>query len=222
MEKADADESVPICQTVLLRLLAVSPTKGRPGSDLRTAVGDFLAYADYLIRYDLAGPPLQAIYDLARATGITFPKLEDVRSVAAAQTARTVGAALIRDSLVNFTLAAQGLVLADMIFVSRDDVDAAKLVVNSAFGPMEETMADAMDQQGYVGVVSLHAAIIAHLVKTARPLPRMLNFVFAQSSPTLVTAYRLYADASRADELRAENHVVHPAFELPAGRALSS
>jgi hypothetical protein len=33
---------------------------------------------------------------------------------------------------------------------------------------------------------------------------------------------RLYYDASRADELRAENKVVHPLFMLPTGQALSS
>jgi prophage DNA circulation protein len=36
-----------------------------------------------------------------------------------------------------------------------------------------------------------------------------------------VLAYRLYADASRADEIRAENKVVHPAFCPPTGIALS-
>ena len=50
----------------------------------------------------------------------------------------------------------------------------------------------------------------------------MLNFVFAASLPTLVAAYKLYADASRADELRDQNKVVHPAFMLPTGRALSA
>jgi prophage DNA circulation protein len=40
--------------------------------------------------------------------------------------------------------------------------------------------------------------------------------------PTLVMAYRLYADASRGDELRAENKVVHPAFSPAAGLALSA
>jgi len=32
---------------------------------------------------------------------------------------------------------------------------------------------------------------------------------------------RLYSDAGRADELRAENDVVHPAFMRPTGYALS-
>jgi prophage DNA circulation protein len=57
---------------------------------------------------------------------------------------------------------------------------------------------------------------------TARPLPRLLPYQFARVMPTLVLAQRLYADASRADEIRAENHVVHPLFCPLTGFALSA
>jgi prophage DNA circulation protein len=50
----------------------------------------------------------------------------------------------------------------------------------------------------------------------------MLNYRFNQPLPTLVMAYRLYADASRGDELRYENAIVHPAFPPMMGRALSA
>jgi prophage DNA circulation protein len=61
-----------------------------------------------------------------------------------------------------------------------------------------------------------------HLVQTALPLPRMLQYQFAQILPSLVMAYKLYDDASRADEVRDENKIVHPAFCPLAGEALSS
>jgi prophage DNA circulation protein len=50
----------------------------------------------------------------------------------------------------------------------------------------------------------------------------MLNFRFGYPMPTLVMAHKLYADAGRADELRAENKCVHPSFCRPYGKALSS
>jgi prophage DNA circulation protein len=40
--------------------------------------------------------------------------------------------------------------------------------------------------------------------------------------PTLSIAYKLYSDASRADEIRSENKVVHPAFCPMSGHGLSS
>jgi prophage DNA circulation protein len=79
-----------------------------------------------------------------------------------------------------------------------------------------------MDQMTYRALVELHAAIIFHMIETARPLPRMLTFKFAEPMPSLQVAHRLYYDAGRADELRTENKVVHPAFMLPTGQALSA
>jgi prophage DNA circulation protein len=49
----------------------------------------------------------------------------------------------------------------------------------------------------------------------------MLAWQFSQVMSTLILAQRLYYDASRADELRAENRIVHPAFSPRIGRALS-
>jgi prophage DNA circulation protein len=94
--------------------------------------------------------------------------------------------------------------------------------MNEALVPMQDIAADEMAQMTYQALISLHAALAFHLEQTGRPLPRLLNFHFNQSSPTLVMAYRLYANAGRADELRDENKNVHPAFMLPTGRALSS
>jgi len=222
MEQLDTQEAVPICQRVLTYLLGAAPTRGRPGSDLRTAVGDFLGYAYTLIRNDLAGPPLSDIFDLARATGVTQAQLAATRATASTETPQTLGGKLIQNSLIGYLLAAEARIVADMTFVSRNDVNTMLAQMNAAFTPMEEIAADDMDQSAFSGLVALHAAISYHLALTAIPLPRVLQFTFAQSMPTLVTAYRLYADASRADELRVGNKVVHPAFERPYGEALAT
>jgi prophage DNA circulation protein len=50
----------------------------------------------------------------------------------------------------------------------------------------------------------------------------MTSYQFAVPLPSLVIAHRLYQDASRADQIRAENKVVHPAFCPPLGVALSA
>ena len=97
----------------------------------------------------------------------------------------------------------------------------ARLEINDAFDDAEEVAADEMALVVYRTTISLHAAVTFHLYATAQPLPQMLAFQFAAIRPTLIQSYRLYADASRADELRQENKVVHPAFAPRAGRALS-
>jgi prophage DNA circulation protein len=222
MLKADALEAVPIVQVTLNALLARAPTRGRPGSDLRTAVGDTLADSLVLLQNDQIDGPLITCFDLAYSNGINVYQIESVRRLAAAQTATMVGSIRVKNTLIELALATAGYIISDMTFVSRDNVDAIKLAVNAAFDDMEEEIADEMDAMTWRAILKLHAAISMHLVETARPLPRMLNYHFNLALPSVVLAHRLYADAGRADELRNENKIVHPAFCPLDGRALSA
>jgi prophage DNA circulation protein len=221
MLKVDAKEAASICERVLGFLLKQAPTRGRLGSDLRTAVGDFLVHAEVIIQADAAGPPIAEIFELALKTKMTLAQLQAVRAEAVAEEPVLLGAVLMKNSLIDFSLASEAQILADMDFASREDVDAMKQIMNDGFEAMEEIAADDMDQMTYQGLIKLHAAMIAYLVQTQRPLPRMLRFEFANVLSTLVMAHKLYWTASRADELRAENKVVHPAFAPRQGRALS-
>jgi prophage DNA circulation protein len=221
MFRPDAKEAAPIVIATLDALLSWSPTRGRPGSDLRTAAGYVQANVDQLLQADTLGPPLVDCFNLSYKTGVTLQQMNQVQLVAAAQTATLVGAIMVKNGLIELALSIEGKIIADMTFVSRDDVELTKKRVNEVFTPMEEEVADEMDAMTYRALISLHAAITFHLYETARPLPQMLNFRFAMSLPTLIIAQRLYADAGRADELREENKVVHPAFMLPSGRALA-
>jgi prophage DNA circulation protein len=221
MFKVDAKEAAPIVIATLDAMLTWAPTRGRPGSDLRTAIGDIKAHIEALLQGDRIGPPLLNCFELANKTGMTLSQMNQVHATAAAQTATLPGAIVIKDALIEFALAAEAKIIADMDFVSREDVELVKNHINAAFAPLEEEVADQMDAMTYRAIISLHAAITFHLYETARPLPEMLRFRFGISMPTLLIAQRLYADAGRADELRLENKVVHPAFMLPNGRALS-
>jgi prophage DNA circulation protein len=221
MLKGDAEEAAGIAGKVLDAILAGAPTSGRPGADLRTAVGDFKAFALPLIQGDMSGPKLAEIFDLARKTGATLPQLAYVRSVAVGSAPVTSGAVLMKNSLIAFSLATESRVIADTAFKSREAVETMKDDIGAAFDAMQEIAADDMDTPTYRALITLQAAVSAHLLQTQHPLPRMLNFQFAAPGPTLLYAWKLYQDAGRADELREENGVVHPAFALAFGRALA-
>jgi len=222
MQKADAEEAAPIARLAMEAILATTTGQGRPGADLRTAIGDFNAHALTLIQSDRSGPPLAAIFELTRKNGATLPQLALVRAAVASQSPLTVGARLMKNSLINLSLATEARVIADTEFSSREAAEDMKEAMSEAFDQMEEIAADDMDQETYSALTALHAALVEHLITAERPLPHMLNFQFNAPGPTLVFAYRLYADASRADELREENGVIHPLFAPPFGRALSS
>lgn len=222
MFKADALEAAPIMQRAMVALLAAAPTRGREGADLRAACNDLRAHAATLIQSDAAGTPLANCFEIAINTGISQKQLSYVRETVMAEPASSVGAILIRDSIIQMCLASEGRVIASMTFRTRHEVDDLKLAINEAFALSEERAADAMDSMTYRALVELHAALTFHLIETARPLPRLIRFEFAASMPSLQIAQRLYYDALRADELREENMVVHPAFMRPAGLALSA
>lgn len=222
MFKYDVQEAAPIVTVTLDALLSWTATRGREGADLRAAVGRVKVNAKRLLQADLIATPLINCFDLARIAGINLQQLEQVRRVAAAQSAVSVGAIMTKDTMIELCCANTGLIIARAVFISRDDVDSTKKMVNATFDEIEEAIADQMDAMTWRALVKVRAAIIMHLYETARPLPRMLNFRFNFPMPTLVMAHKLYADAGRADELKNENKVVHPGFARPYGRALSA
>ncbi|TYL87445.1 hypothetical protein [Bradyrhizobium cytisi] len=222
MKRAEANEAAPIVDRMLQALLGTVPAKGRPGSDARTAIGDTRANAYKLCIDDALGPPLDECFDLARQAGSTFQNLNYVREQIELEQPVGLGGTLVRDAGIRLCLATQCRVIGSMTFVSRQDVAEIKAELLQPFQDAEEIAADGMDQMTFQMLVALHGAVTNHLVVTARPLPRMTSFEFFEPLPSLVMAYRLYDDASRCDELREENKVVHPAFCPRLGQALSA
>jgi prophage DNA circulation protein len=222
MIKADALEAAPIVQRMAQQLAAVIPTFGRPGADARTALGDLYAQAYLLLRSDQVAAALNNAFIMVRDAGASYPQIEQVRQSIAAEQPQTLGATLIVNAGIELCLATQVEIVVSMTFVSRSDVDAMKAALDGPFESAIEIAADDMDQATFQSLTALYGAVTNHLVATARPLPQMLTYQFGQPMTALNIAYRLYADASRADEVRAENKIVHPAFCPVVGRALSA
>jgi hypothetical protein len=218
----DVREAAKIARFAADKLLETSnEQKGRSGSDLRRACGDMKAHADTYIVENVIGDKLADCFLQARITGATLDELNRIRGELAEIEVVTLLAMLIKQACVCYSLQQMALVLVGITFTSREDVDATRLALNTAFDQAEEIAADEMALAPYRALVALHAAVTFHLYETARPLPQMLKFEFASPRPTLVLSHRLYDIANRADELREENKVVHPAFAARSGRALA-
>jgi prophage DNA circulation protein len=218
----EVSEAAKIASLAADLLLATSNDQiGRAGADLRRACGDMKAHADAYIVANVIGPKLSNCFAQARITGATTDEFNRIRETLVAEAATSLVAVLVKQACICFCLQQMSIVIAGTTFTSRQDVDFVRGEVNDAFNDAEEVAADEMALVVYRALVSLHAAVTFHLYQTARPLPQMLDFQFAAIRPTLIQSYRLYADASRADEIRAENKIVHPAFAPRAGRALA-
>jgi prophage DNA circulation protein len=222
MDKVDAQEASGIVIRMMTQLAATVPASGVSGASARAAIGDVTANAYIWLRNDTLGPPLNNVFLLAVQNGCTYQQMEIVRASIVAEAPQTLGAVLVQNCGIELCLASEGEIIANTAFVSRQDVQMMKDSVQQPFQDSIEIAADDMDQETFADLSALYAALTNHLVVTARPLPQLLNYRFNQILPSLVIAQRLYADASRADEIRAENKIVHPLFCPATGVALSS
>jgi len=222
MFRTDAIEAAALVTRMLKTLLSQMPVRGREGADLRRACGQVIANAEALCMSDEIGPPLDECFDLARVAGISQRQVAIVRASIEAEEPVLLGAVLLKNAGIDFCLATEGRIIGTVAFTSREDVEGMKKVVNVGFGAAEEIAADEMDQAVFIALTRLHAAVMFFLVETARPLPQIVTFRFHSILPSLLMSYKFYDTAARGDELRIENKVVHPAFMVRQGRALSA
>jgi prophage DNA circulation protein len=222
MNKPDIVEATPLIERLLANLSAIISDKGAAGIAASVAIGQTAVDAAYLCRTDGIGAALDNCFNLVRQTGPSLQQMGTVRILLMTETPLTLGALLVRNMAIFLAFAQQAVIISQMVFRSRQDVDALITVMQKPFAEVEELAADTMDNVAYRAIVELHAAVVNHLVQTARPLPEMLAYQFADPLPTLVISQRLYGDASRYDEIRAENKIVHPAFCPLNGEALSA
>jgi|SRR5580765_330071 len=196
-------------------------SKGRQAADLRRACGDLKASAEAYIVENVVAAKLSHCFDLARTAGATLGEFHYIRRTIQAEQTASLVATMLKNTTINFSLQQMSLVVITIVFTNRDDVETVRGELNVAFKDAEEAAADDMAQEVYFALASLHAAVMFHLYETARPLPQMLRYQFGSPKPTLVLSHRLYDTAARADQLREENKVVHPAFAPREGRALA-
>ena len=218
----DLDEAVAILGTMITVLQASVPSAvGRPGSAFRYACGDLLASAADQIAGATVCTDLENCFTLAVAAGATLIGMDAVRSAALASTPTGQAGCVIAGVTCCYALAAEAQILAATAFTSSQDVLAALGAIQSAFDVGEAWAADNHLPDLYQALIALGATVNRDLVTRAAPLPRLVTYSFARGMTSHALAYRLYGDAGRCDELRAENQVIHPAFMPASGTALS-
>lgn len=222
MTNDDLSEAVAALKAVLTALQAAVPARsGRTGATFRYACGDLLAQAPILIPAAALGAPTQACFDAAVASGASLIGLAAVRSAILALRLSGQAAVIVTGGCYCFALGAEANLLKIATYPSSNDVMAALAVYNLAMDAAQEWAADNGLPALYQALLSLGAAVSRDLTTRAAPLPRLTTYRFPRGSTSHALAYRLYGDAGRADELRAEGAVIHPAFMPPSGVALS-
>ena len=216
--------ALDLISAVLDAILAFSGAENlaAAGADLEAAVGDLRADAQRLLRQAALFIPLARCFSLAQQTGMTVDTMERLRATIVALSAEDARSALIQSRSQMLCCIQEARITAASTYTSRNEVDRVLGLVAAAFDASQAAAADADDAPGYRALVGLRAAMVRDLTDRSRPLPKLVTYTFGRPRSSLTLAQRLYGDAGRADEVVAENEIVHPLFAPRAGRALSA
>lgn len=222
MMRSIAAREVKATISRLLTELLAAPSLSGAAADLRLAVGIVDASSLQLIDEDALGEALLNCFELAFLAGAGVSGFDRVRKAAQNENPLLVEAVAVVAAFIQLSLAYQAKSLTIITFKSRQAVETTLTNMNAAFEPAEEYAADIPASDVYRALIGLHAAVTRDLITRSKPLPRIVNYNFGRSFPSLKIAQVLYGDSSRAEEIYEENRVPHPLFMLGVGRALSA
>lgn len=202
--------------------LASSSQVGNDGVALRRKIGYVRAYYSEYLRDAVFAEKLLDCFTTARVANAKLSSFVNVREQLFLEIPVGDVSKFIVQVAIGFCLGAEARTITATEFVSRDDVEVMMATMKIAFDTARELAADASDSASYQALTFLAGALTSHLANISRPLPRMVTFKMAESMPSLVYSNRVYYVANRAEEIVAENHVIHPAFVPAEIRGLSS
>jgi hypothetical protein len=204
-----------------LLLASVRPPTNRSAYELRTAVGIVRATPEDWLYDGTIGTKLKAAFEEAVKAGAVFDGMDALRKYLSELFPVSNLAQLIVDVMLVMTVSSMADIMRKFVFRSRDDVQKMIDRMTAALEPVKEAAADRLPAATYNAVNRLGSMVMFHLSQTELTLPRIVSFTYTTPLPSLVIAYRIYGDASRSDEIVAENRVIHPAFMPLKVRALS-
>jgi len=193
------------------QLLKFGSGVGRAGCDLRMAVGDLRAHINRYVRDGTFGHRLSVCYRLATDAGISVQWMDNVLKQLVSETPSDLAAVAVVQNSILFALAQDARILGKTEFTSREDVEAMLQRMKNWFDVTKELAAGQKDNPSYAALIGLAGTITRYLADVARPLPRMIHYML-DPMPALAISQRIYGEGSRAEEIAAENKVIHPAF----------
>ena len=222
MNRTDLAEALAIWRAVVAAVAAAPIDRTTTeAAELRRACGAAESGGRTAMQEYAFGAMLRATFDAAVAAGAAPEFFSRVRAVAEAASPASPIAATVANLAIRLALASEGAALAATAFTSRGQVEAALARVRDGFEAAIDSAMDERQGQAFAALSALYAAVARDLTERARALPRMVSYDAGVSAPSVTLAHHLYADATRADDLVAENAVVHPLFMPAQGRALA-
>jgi hypothetical protein len=215
MKRSERAEAIDISRQIMAQLVTFPVASfSQPAVDMRLAMGKYMAnFQSLTFVNEFIGTELLDCFEKARLAGATINTMDRVRKVMFAQPAPQFrfSKGVIIASII-FSFAQQVKIIAATEFRSRGEVVAMIDKMLPIIDTIKVNWGAFFFIEDYQNFVALSALLVQHLSDTERQLPRIIKMKFPINYPALALANRVYGDASRSDELIAENHSVHPAF----------
>jgi hypothetical protein len=182
-------------------------------ASLRRQLGDLRANAITYLTDNTFGTELFNCFVTARSLpSITYDRVAMVRQQIYNEQPTAMVATLVVETSILYCLTTESILISAATFKSRSDIEDLIVVMKTAFDAARDQAADRFDSLTYQNLTYLSGSLLNHLSYTALQLPRIVNFSYQASFPSLYLVNLIYQDASRSDELEDENKVVHPLF----------
>lgn len=220
--KNEFEEIEAIVKRTMSNLVAFSNKQGRPGAEMRRAIGDLVSRINIYIADGTFAGRLLNCFKLATAAGINLDWMDRVIDQLSQETPSTLTSTSVVQNSLMMAMAQEGRIIQLMKFTSRDDVDITMRRMKKWFDLIKDLIADTMSGPAYEAFITLCATITRFLTDVARPLPRMLRYDLPATMPGLSLSNYIYGAGTRDLELTAENKVVHPLFFPLRVRALNA
>lgn len=159
----------------------------------------------------LAAPVPDASFSIASGEG-TAP-LESILGGSAVIT--TEAGRVIRHTVAQVVVIEAAASTAHAEYATADDALADRDAVVESLDTIEPVADDAV----FLGLAELRRAVVTDLTTRGAELPRVRSVTLPGTVPALVAAYRIHADAGRADEIVSRNRIRHPG-RVPGGTPL--
>lgn len=145
--------------------------------------------------------------------GASWPLLESILGGSAVITIEAER--VIRDTVAQVVVIEAAASTAHAEYATADDALADRDAVVEGLDTIEPAADDAV----FLGLAELRRAVVTDLTTRGAELPRVRSVTLPGTVPALVAAYRIHADAGRADEIVSRNRIRHPG-RVPGGTPL--
>lgn len=186
--------------------------KGTQAAALRQQIGDLNANGLVYLQQKIFGTMMYNCFVTIRTIPITASQVAVMRGQISSLQPTYLTSILIVDSAIQYCLTTESILITQMTFTSKQDVLDLMKKMKIAFDAARDAAADYMDSATYQNLTYLAGSLINYLNQIALQLPQIVNFSYQTNYPSLTLANLIYQDASRCEELIAENKVVHPLF----------